>query len=79
MTIYFYRTNGCLYVYIAAVSRAVQSAGRKYANGNGAKLRARLILTGLLSEVVELWYFLNKLPNYCVLFENTVTMQHIKT
>jgi hypothetical protein len=60
MTIYFYMTNGYQCVYTAAVSRKVQIAGRKYATGSGAKLRGSWILTGILSEVVELWYVLNK-------------------
>jgi len=60
MTIYFYTTNGCQYVYCAAVSRKVQRAGGKHATGSGGKLRGTLIRPGILSEVVELWYVLNK-------------------
>jgi hypothetical protein len=79
MTIYFCTTNGCQYVYTAAVSRKVERAGRKYATGIGAKLCVSVILNGLLSEVVELWYVLLKWPNYCVLFENMITVHHNKT
>ena len=82
MTIYFYTTNGyqdvCSAVCSAAVSRNVQRAGRKCATGSGAKLHSSLILTGRLSEVVELCYVLNKWRNYCVLFENMLTMPHKK-